>query len=429
MSAQLRGAAPPADGGTSAPNPRAEVMNFLNEMAERFPQAISFASGRPAEQFFALDAWLATVPLFQSQIAAERGLDRDTVARTLAQYGPTAGLLGRMIATQLERDESIAAAAQRVVVTAGCQEALDLCVRCLCRDPEDVLLVRSPTYIGISGAADLGGVALMPFRGEPGSTLVAGLEAAIARAQARQRRPRALYLIPEFDNPTGDVIGLDERKAILALCARHDIVILEDNPYGMFRYEGERVPSLYALDRDSLVVYVGTYSKTLCPALRVGFALVPERLCRGQPLFDALVQAKSFVSVNTSQLAQAVVGGVLLSQGGALGAHVQAATAHYRANRDAMLAALEAEFADRRETIRWNRPEGGFFLVVSLPFPFRQTETQCCARDYGVLAMPLSFFALDDAEDCRVRLAFSNATPERIREGVARFARFVRDRL
>ena len=412
-------AAPPA-------NPRAEVMNFLNEMAERFPQAISFASGRPAEAFFALDAWLQTVPLFQARIAAERGIDLDAAARNLAQYGPTAGLLGQLISAQLASDEAIDAPPQRIVVTAGCQEALDLCVRSLCRDPEDVLLVRSPTYIGISGAADLAGVTLMPFRAGAGGTLVSELEAAIVRARAQGRRPRALYLIPEFDNPTGEVIALDERKAILALCAYHDVVILEDNPYGMFRYDGERVPSLHALDRDGLVVYVGTYSKTLCPALRVGFAVVPDRLCRGQPLFDALVQAKSFVSVNTSQLTQAVVGGVLLSQGGSLTAHVRAATAHYRANRDAMLAALETEFADCADAVRWNRPEGGFFLVVSLPFAFGQSETQRCARDYGVLVMPLSFFALDCADDCRVRLAFSYAAPERIREGVARFARFVR---
>jgi (S)-3,5-dihydroxyphenylglycine transaminase len=236
---------------------------------------------------------------------------------------------------------------------------------------------------------------------------------------------RAVYLVPEFDNPTGTVISLKERRAVLEACARHGVTILEDNPYGMFRFEGTPTPTFFALDTYGCVIYLGTYSKTICPAVRVGFAIVSGR----SALLANLSQTKSFVTVNTSQLMQAMVGGFLLDQEGSLRRHVQPAIAHYRLNRDTMLAALEREFADRAGTISWNRPEGGFFLVLRLPSQFAHEQAHVCARDYGVVVMPLSFFAHDDGSDCCVRLAFSNASPAEIEVGVQRFARFVAEQL
>lgn len=410
---------------------RLDVMNFLNEVAGDYPQAISFASGRPAEAFFGVQEYAQRIPEFVRHLAHELGIGFDDAFNKLAQYGRTNGIIHPLIARQVALDEGLPCEPAQVLVTAGCQEAMELCVKALCREPDDVVLTRSPTYIGITGVADLHRIGLVHFRCDEGEPVPQALAGAVEQALRQGKRPRALYLVPDFDNPTGTVIDRADRENILALCAAHRIVVLEDNPYGMFRYEGEAVPKMAALDAFGCVVYLGTYAKTLCPALRVGFAVVPPTLFgdgeAAQSLMSALSQAKSFATVNTSQITQAVVGGVLLAEQGSLARRIAGAVSFYRGNRDAMLQALQEAFGDC-PGVRWNRPLGGFFLVVSLPFVFGRAEAQQCARDHGVLTMPLSFFALDHAHDRAVRLAFSNADPASIREGVARLREFVRPR-
>ena len=418
--------ASPAAGAGS----RLDVMNFLNEMAEMFPKAVSFASGRPAETFFQMDEWLRQVPRFVAHFAEQEGIAPAKAMNRLAQYGRTNGILNSLIAQQVGVDEGIACRAEQVLLTTGCQEAIDLCLTALCQDEDDVVLVRSPTYIGVTGVADLNGIELASFSCDAKQGMGAALAQAVEAVEVRGKRVRVLYMIPDFDNPTGDVLSLQQRVDAIAYCAQKGIVVLEDNPYGMFRYEGERVPTMFSLDRHDCVIYLGTYSKTLCPSLRVGFAILPAALAAGGEgrlsLLDRLSQAKSFATVNTSQITQAIVGGVLLEKGGSLQGHIGPAVAFYRQNRDAMAAALEHCFAGQ-EGVSWNVPEGGFFLTVTLPFRFGMEEAQMCARDYGVLLMPLSFFALDVRQDQMVRLAFSNTDPAAIQEGIERFSQFVKD--
>ena len=201
----------------------------------------------------------------------------------------------------------------------------------------------------------------------------------------------------------------------------------------MFAYDDERVPTLFTLDRHGSVIYLGTYSKTLCPGLRVGFALLPSTI-HGEAeaalqLMNRLSEAKSFGTCNTSQVTQAIVGGILLREGGSLGRMVDRQLALYRANRDLMLAQLEQAFANCTNGIRWNRPRGGFFLVVTLPFDFGALELDICAREHGVICMPLSFFSLNGSHQRCVRLAYSNVEPAAIAEGIRRFASFVKTRL
>jgi (S)-3,5-dihydroxyphenylglycine transaminase len=411
---------------------RLEVMNFLNEVAAEHPQAISFASGRPAEKFFAMDEWLARVPQFVQHFAHARAIDVATAYGLLAQYGRTNGIVNDLIAQQLGKDEGIVCRGSQIIVSAGCQEAIELCVRSLCTAPGDVVLVRSPCYIGITGVADLNRIELVPFTCDEPEQFAHALGEAIAAAQQRGKSPRALYLTPEFDNPTGTVLPRATREQVIAVCAANGIVVLEDNPYGMFRYEGTSNPTMFALDKSGCVIYLGTYSKTLCPALRVGFALVPERLfgdaARASALLAQLSQLKSFVTVNTSQIMQAMLGGVLLAENGSLARMAQPARQHYQDNRDRMLDCLASAFAGQAD-VRWNTPAGGFFLTVSLPFDFTQHAAEICARDYDVLVMPLAFFALNRDHDRHVRLAFSNVARDSIEAGIDRFARFVKNRL
>ena len=412
---------------------RLDVMNFLNEAAGNYPSAISFASGRPSERFFRLAEWMDALPDFLGHFGARLSVDVGKAANLLAQYGATNGIVNDLIARQLANDEKISCDPGQIVVTTGCQEAIALCLRTFCRHEDDIILVRSPSYIGITGAALTNGVAELPFACPDVADMAAALRHAIAEAETRGKHPRLLYLVPDFDNPTATVLPRHVRSEIIGLCAEKRIVVLEDNPYGMFRFAGERVPTMYELDTRGCVVYLGTYSKTLCPALRVGFAVVPPALfgdaAQSHAAIARLSQEKSFGTVNTSQISQAIVGGVLIAKDCSLLQHIAPAIALYRDNHAEMQRCLESTFADRRDCIAWNEPEGGFFLIVNLPFRFAKEEAEICARDYGVIVMPLSFFAYDDGCDCQVRLAFSNVARDDIAKGVARFAKFVEDRL
>ncbi|WP_240324653.1 PLP-dependent aminotransferase family protein [Trinickia diaoshuihuensis] len=404
-------------------------MNFLNEAANRYPTAISFASGRPAESFFSLERWLGAVPVFLDHMARKNGSSVSLAEKRLAQYGPTAGIIEALVAEQLRIDEHIACEPERVVVTAGCQEALSLLIPALCRAPGDVVLARNPTYIGATGVADFAGIEIMPVEPLAGEDWARTLARVAAELRHAGKTPRGLYLTPEFDNPTGTVLNEEQRRSIIAGCVEHRIVVLEDNPYGMFRFEGATTPAMAALDDAGCVVYLATYSKTLCPAVRVGAAVVPKRLfgsaSEADRLLAELSERKSFVTVNTSQVTQAIVGGVLLEQQGSLRAMVERPRLHYRRNRDALLSALHLAFGARNGEVSWNRPAGGFFLSLSLPFEFAREQTAACARDHGVIVMPMTFFTLDETHRREVRLAFSNTEESEIEAGVERLARYV----
>jgi (S)-3,5-dihydroxyphenylglycine transaminase len=412
---------------------RLSVMNFLNEVGADFPQAISFASGRPTAEFFRLDDWLAAIPRYTDYFARQLGVQTRDASALLAQYGRTAGIINELVAAQLARDEGLQCAPDQVLITAGCQEALALCLSALCTEPGDVVLARNPTYIGVTGVADLAGIELVPLTGGAGSDWSGSLRATVAALQAQGRRARALYLIPEFDNPTGSVMPAADRVEVLRFCAEQRIVILEDNPYGMFRFEGRRLPSLAAQDRCGTVIYLGTYSKTLCPAVRIGCAVLPGTLfgdaAAARALYANLSERKSFITVNTSQLNQALVGGVLLDQQLSLAELTRAPLQHYRRNRDVLVGELDRAFGDLRPQVHWNCPQGGFFLSLTLPFEFGQRDVLCCAESYQVIPMPMQFFALDGSCKNQIRLAFSNLTTDAIATGISRFARFVRERL
>ena len=256
--------------------------------------------------------------------------------------------------------------------------------------------------------------------------------AGIEEARRLGRRPRALYDIPDFNNPLGTRMPMEARLALLELARRHELFIWEDNPYGMFSYDGPPLPTLKALDEHKVVIYMGTFSKTLYPGLRLGFLVANQQVVlptgKRVPLTAELSKIKSLTTVTTSPVVQAIAGGLLIEAGGSLGPLMEQRLPFYRDNRDRMLACLEENLGGT-EGVRWNRPEGGFFLTLDLPFEFTGECLIACARDYGVVVCPMSFFSLTPGRERQVRLAFSYVTGEQIAEGIARFARFVRDRI
>lgn len=412
-------------------DPWLDVMNFLNEVVLDFPDAISFAPGRPAEELFEVRESLGAIERWVEH-AVETGSwpSAEAVYRSFGQYGRTNGIICDLIARQLELDEKIRVPASAVMVTTGCQEAMAVLLAGLFDAREDVLLASDPTYIGITGLAAILGIEVIGVPAGPDGLELAAVEEALVEAERRGKRARALYDVPDFNNPLGTSLPVERRRELLELAREREILIFEDNPYGMFAYDGEPPPTLKSLDEAGVVIYLGSFAKTLFPGLRLGFLVADQRVAGGGALLaEELSKVKSLTTVNTSPLLQAAAGGLLLENGGSLAAIVRPKVDFYRRNRDAMLEALEGEFGDLGGEVRWNRPAGGFFLTVEVPFDFDEACLRTCAGEYGVIVCPMSYFTLGGGRDRQIRLSFSYVTPEEIHEGVAHLARFVRGRM
>jgi (S)-3,5-dihydroxyphenylglycine transaminase len=243
---------------------------------------------------------------------------------------------------------------------------------------------------------------------------------------------RALYTIPDFDNPSGYTTSPVNRQHLCDLARRNNLLLLEDTPYRMLRFESEPLPLLKAIDPEQ-VVLLGSYSKTIFPGLRLGFLSGDVEVSltgRAVPLSQIVAKAKSPVSVNTSPLMQATLASVLIENDHSLTSHAAMISAHYREKRDALLVAMERHFsADPKAPpgVRWNRPEGGFFVTVHVPFEFTMSLMEECAATASVIIAPMSLFALSTAHYRAIRLSFSAVALADIDEGVARLASFIRE--
>lgn len=415
----------------SVADPLLGAMNFLNEVVSRYPDAISFAPGRPHEGFFEPDDVVRYLRTYQAYLA-ERGHTAEQIRTNLFQYGRTNGHIHELIAETVANDEDIRIDPQAVVVTVGAQEGMLLVLRALCAGPDDVLLTSSPCYVGITGAARLLDIPIVSVpegdRGiDPGV-----LATAVRRVRAEGRRPRACYLVPDFANPSGVSLTVEARRELLTVAAREDLLIIEDNPYGFFLRHGEPRPTMKSLDRHRRVIYLGSFAKTCFPGARVGYLLADQPVVRpdGPPtlLADELSKIKSMTTVNTPALSQAVIGGMLLASRCRLRPANAAATRFYADNLRAVLAELERHFpaeVRRRWGIEWNVPDGGFFVVMRVPFEADERALERSARDHRVLWTPMSPFYLDGGGVRELRLSCSALTVPQIQEGIRRLAAFV----
>lgn len=420
-----------ADLHGSVSDPVLDTMNFLNEVTLRYPDAISFAPGRPYDGFFESEQIFSHIRRYLEHLA-EQGSSPQQIRSAMYQYGPTAGQIREIIADSLRVDENIDVPPESIVVTVGAQEAMLLVLRALISGPDDVLLVSSPCYVGITGAARLLDIALTPVVEREDGFSCADLEAAIQSERARGRRPRAFYVVPDHANPSGNTLGPRARAELLELAARHGILILEDSPYRMVS-PGPPLPTLKSLDRARTVVHLGSFSKTIFPGARVGFAvadqLVVDQAGLTSLLADELAKIKSMVTVNTSSLSQAVVAGALLAARGRISELNARASAYYGHAMQCTLRHLDARLpADRRASlgVRWNEPTGGFFLTVQVPFRADGAALTRSAQDFGVIWTPMEhFYPGEGGGHHGIRLSTSYLTPAEINEGTARLARFI----
>jgi (S)-3,5-dihydroxyphenylglycine transaminase len=254
--------------------------------------------------------------------------------------------------------------------------------------------------------------------------------AAAARVRASGRRPRAFYVVPDFANPSGASMSVADRHRLLAVAAEHDLLVLEDNPYGFFGRDDAARPTLKSLPGGDRVVYLGSFAKTVFPGARVGYVLAdqPVRWPGGAVtlLADELAKIKSMTTVNTPSIAQAAIGGLLVRNGCRLRPANAATVAFYRHNMERLLAGLAAEFP--AGGAHWNAPGGGFFVVVRVPFAADEAALEDSAREHGVLWTPMAPFYLDGGGTRELRLSCSYVEPAAVDEGVRRLARFIRSR-
>lgn len=415
-------------------DPALESMNFLNEIAGRYPQAVSFASGRPCEDFFDVQLLHQYLDAYCRYLTDELGFSASQLNQTLFQYGRTKGIVADLIASYLRVDEGIDVDPDSIVVTVGCQEAMFIVLRALRADDRDVLLAVSPTYVGLMGAARLADMPVWPVRGGPVGVDTGDLAAQVRRARQSGLRPRACYLMPDFANPSGVSMTVPLRRKLLELAAAEGILLLEDNPYGTFGSGPHRL-TLKALDPARQVIYLGSFAKTGFPGARIGFAVADQRVGDGHGgtglLADYLSRIKSMLTVNTPPLAQAVVAGKLLTHGFSLAKANEREKARYLENMRQLLAGLAKRFparAAQRREITWNSPTGGFFAVVTLPFAADDALMEYSAREHGVLWTPMSHFYADGGGLRQARLACSQLSSEQIELGLDRFAALVADR-
>lgn len=361
------------------------------------PEIISFAGGLPAPELF--DA---------------EGL-RDAYARVLTeaprqalQYSTTDGdpALRAAVAGRLAT-RGLPTGPDELLITGGSQQALTLVAQTLL-EPGDVVLVEDPGYLAALQCFSFTGARVLPVPGD-----AEGLDPSRLEELVLRERPKLLYLVPTFQNPTGRTLSRPRRAAIAAVAERHGLWIVEDDPYGELRYDGEPVPWIAALPAAAdRTVLLGSFSKIMAPGLRLGWLRAPAALRRGCAI------AKQAADLHTSTIDQAAAARYLADHD--LDAHLGRVRAAYRERRDALLAGLPDALP---EGSNWTRPDGGMFLWVTLPAGHDTTRLLPAALESDVAYVPGAPFHAGEPDPATMRLAFTTHTPGEITEGVRRLAK------
>jgi 2-aminoadipate transaminase len=372
---------------------------------------ISFAPGYPDPAVFAWDEFRAITSELLS------GADG-----AVLQYGPTRGykpLVGAIV--EILKGRGIAAAAEHLLVTTGSQQGLDLIARVML-DPGDVALVELPAYTGAITAFRNVQAELVGVKQEADGIDLTDLDAVLKRLRGAGRRVRFLYLVPNFQNPTGLMLAAEKRKRLLEWASREDMLIVEDDPYREIYFDqgtGEQaIRPIKADDAEERVIYLSSFSKTLAPGFRVAWLAAPA------PVAARLEIAKQAADLCTGALDQRVV--YETWHRGILDRQIPRLRTHYRTKRDAMIAAIESDLG---KTMTWPQPHGGFFLWAALPEDVdAEVLLQRCVQ-HGVIYVAGAAFYVDGTGRNTLRLSYSWPTVERIKEGIGRLSSAVREEL
>lgn len=377
------------------------VIRELLKLTEQ-PDIISFAGGLPAPDVF---------PVEEFRQACNYVLDH--FGPQALQYSTTEGYtpLREMIARHTAR-YAVEVTADNILITSGSQQALDFIGR-LFVNRGDYIVVESPTYLGALQAWNAYGAQYIPVRADENGMIVDELEAALRIG------PKFIYVLPNFQNPSGSTLSLERRQKLIELADRYGVPIVEDDPYGQLRYEGEHIPSIVTLDSEyrgpngghysGNVIYLSTFSKLLAPGLRLAWVIAPPEVIR------KLVMAKQAADLHTPSFNQYVAYEV--AKGGFLDEHVKKIRAVYKERRDVMFEMMEEMFP---AGVTWSKPHGGMFLWGVLPEGMDAADVLKRAIEKKVAFVPGEAFHPRGGGKNTMRINFSYSSPETIREGVTR---------
>ena len=362
---------------------------------------ISFAGGLPGA---------TTFPVEELKAVAVEVLEKE--GPQALQYSTSEGdpVLREQIARRMRERQGAVVSADEILVTAGSQQGLDLMAKAFL-EPGDEVLCESPTYLGFIQAVQVFEPVFVEVPTDDRGMRIEALEDALARC----RRPRMIYVVPDFQNPSGRCWSLERRRGLLEVARRHRIPVVEDAPYAEIRFEGEALPSLKSLDGLGRVIQLGTFSKIFCPGLRLAWISAPHEI------LQRFVLLKQAVDLHTATLNQMLLVAYLKRYD--INAAIERIRNVYRARRDAMTAALEREMP---AGVRFTRPRGGLFIWVELPgeVSARKLLARCLERE--VAFVPGDCFFPTGGHTNTLRLNFSNMPEERIAEGITRLGEALR---
>jgi 2-aminoadipate transaminase len=385
---------------------RSSAMRDMMAVTQR-PEVISLAGGLPETGSFPPESFAAAA----NQIAAE------SCARAL-QYGPTEGIVEtKDCIAQVMAAEDMRVDPDDVLVTTGGQQVIDLVTKTLI-DPGDVVIAEGPTYPGAVPVFSSYQADVVQIDTDADGMQVDRLPEVLDRLDREGRRPKFVYTVPSFQNPAGVTMSLERRRRLVEIANERELLILEDNPYGLLRYEGAREPTLYSLDGGVYVMYLGTFSKILSPGIRLGWVVAPP------PVLEKINLGKQAADLCTSTLSQLMVSAFFKQ--GMWRDYVDSLNEIHRGRRDAMLDALAEFFPHQAE---WTRPGGGLFVWVTLPDFIDTTDLLARALRDNVAFVPGEGAYLDGRGRSSMRLNFSGSDEDTIREGVRRIGEVVAEQV
>jgi 2-aminoadipate transaminase len=384
---------------------RSSAMRDLMALTER-DDVISLAGGLPDTTTFPPDSYAALM----GTVAGE------SCARAL-QYGPTEGLaLVKDCITAVMRAEGMVIDPDDVLVTTGGQQVIDLVCKTLL-DPGDVVVTEAPTYPGAIPTFCAYQAEIVQVTMDRDGMRVSELEATLDSLEAQGRRPKFIYTVPNFHNPAGVTLSPERRRELVRIAAERELLVLEDNPYGLLRYEGEPLPTLYSLDHE-FVIYASTFSKILSPGVRLGWAVAPS------PIASKMQIGKQASDLCSSSISQYFVSAYF--DAGPWDDYVRSLLEIYRRRRDVMLDSLAEHFPREAD---WTHPQGGLFIWATMPDYIDTTDLLARALQEQVAFVPGRAAYVDGRGGSAMRLNFSGVDEDGIREGVRRIGEVVREQV
>jgi 2-aminoadipate transaminase len=385
---------------------KSSAMRDLMAVTAR-PEVISLAGGLPDTSTFPPDTFAAVA----QRIAAE------SCAKAL-QYGPTEGLQEtKDCIAQVMAAEGMRVAPEDMIVTTGGQQVIDLVTKTLI-DPGDVVIAEGPTYPGAVPVFSAYQADVVQVDMDSDGMRVDLLEETLDRLERDGRRPKFIYTVPSFQNPAGVTMSPPRRRRLVEVAHEREILVLEDNPYGLLRYEGDAPSPLLSLDGGVYVMYLGTFSKILSPGIRLGWVVAPP------PVLEKINLGKQGTDLCTSTLSQLMVQAYF--EESRWRDYVESLTEVYRARRDTMLDALADHFPRQAE---WTRPAGGLFIWVTLPDFIDTTDLLARALRDNVAFVPGEAAFLDGRGRNAMRLNFSGSDEDAIQEGIRRIGEVVTEQV